>query len=126
MSRSSLHYLKPYWLALVSGAVMMIVTNLCYLGIPRYVKAAVDELTAGNSAEVPKAAVLIIVFAVATALTRIVSRVWIFNAARAAEYDVRSELFGHCMTLSPGYYRDHPTGDVMSRLTNDVQVVRAM
>ena len=30
------------------------------------------------------------------------------------------------MTLSPGYYRDHPTGDVMSRLTNDVQTVRAM
>ena len=36
------------------------------------------------------------------------------------------DLFGHLMTLSPGYYRDHPTGDVMSRLTNDVQTVRAM
>jgi len=44
--------------------------------------------------------------------------------APAAEYDLRSELFGHLMTLSPGYYRDHPTGDVMSRLTNDVQTVR--
>ena len=65
-------------------------------------------------------------FAIATAATRIVSRVLIFNAARAAEYDLRSELFGHVMTLSPGYYRDHPTGDVMSRLTNDVQTVRAM
>ena len=30
------------------------------------------------------------------------------------------------MTLSPAYYREHPTGDVMSRLTNDVQTVRAM
>ena len=65
-------------------------------------------------------------FAIATAMTRIASRVWIFNAARAAEYDLRSDLFGHLMTLSPGYYRDHPTGDVMSRLTNDVQTVRAM
>jgi ATP-binding cassette subfamily B protein len=52
--------------------------------------------------------------------------VWIFNAARAAEYDLRSDLFGHSLRLTPGYYRDHPTGDVMSRLTNDVQVVRAM
>ena len=32
----------------------------------------------------------------------------------------------HLLTLSPGYFRDHPTGDVMSRLTNDVQTVRAM
>src|SRR6185436_3115428 len=44
----------------------------------------------------------------------------------AAEYDLRSDLFGHLMTLSPAYYREHPTGDVMSRLTNDVQTVRAM
>jgi ATP-binding cassette, subfamily B, multidrug efflux pump len=65
-------------------------------------------------------------FALATALTRIVSRVLIFNSARAAEYDLRSDLFGHLMTLSPAYYREHPTGDVMSRLTNDVQTVRAM
>src|SRR4029079_1054429 len=69
---------------------------------------------------------MMIGFAIVTALTRIVSRVLIFNAARAAEYDLRSNLFGHLMTLSPGYYRDHPTGDVMSRLTNDVQTVRAM
>jgi ATP-binding cassette subfamily B protein len=75
---------------------------------------------------VPHAVVLLIGFAIATALTRILSRVWIFNAARAAEYDLRSNLFGHLMTLSPAYYRDHPTGDVMSRLTNDVQTVRAM
>jgi ATP-binding cassette subfamily B multidrug efflux pump len=68
----------------------------------------------------------LVLFAVLTAITRIFSRVWIFNAARAAEYDLRSDLFGHAVALSPGYYRDHPTGDVMSRLTNDVQVVRAM
>ena len=124
--RSSLAYLKPYRRALFGGVVMLVVTNLCFLGIPQYLKVAVDDLQAGRTDDVPRAAGLIIAFAVATALTRIASRVWIFNAARAAEYDLRSELFGHCMTLSPAYYRDHPTGDVMSRLTNDVQVVRAM
>jgi len=72
------------------------------------------------------AVILLIAYATATAITRIFSRVWIFNAARAAEYDLRSDLFGHALALAPSYYRDHPTGDVMSRLTNDVQVVRAM
>jgi ATP-binding cassette subfamily B protein len=69
---------------------------------------------------------LLAAFALATAATRILSRIAIFNAARAAEYDLRSDLFGHLMNLSPAYYREHPTGDVMSRLTNDVQTVRAM
>ncbi|MGE0545660.1 MAG: ABC transporter ATP-binding protein [Kofleriaceae bacterium] len=127
---SSLGYLKPYRRPLVWGAVMLVLTNAAYLGAPEMMKRAVDELGA-NDHQIDTHYVLVmvgwmVVFALLTAITRIVSRVWIFNAARAAEYDLRSDLFGHLMTLSPAYYRDHPTGDVMSRLTNDVQTVRAM
>ena len=111
---------------LAAGVVMLIVTNLCFLGVLEFLKRAVAALSEGKPDLVPSAVMLLIVFALATAVTRIVSRVWIFNAARAAEYDLRSELFGHLMKLSPAYYREHPTGDVMSRLTNDVQTVRAM
>ncbi len=124
-TRSSLAYLKPYRGALIGGVLMLLLTNLCFLGVPYFLSRAVEGLQY-NLSVVPAATILLIVFAVATALSRILSRVWIFNAARAAEYDLRSELFGHLMTLSPGYYREHPTGDVMSRLTNDVQTVRAM
>jgi len=111
---------------LAAGVVMLVVTNVCYLGIAEFLRRSVDAVNKGNRDVVPSTVTLLIVFAIATAVTRIVSRVWIFNAARAAEYDLRSELFGHLMKLSPAYYRDHPTGDVMSRLTNDVQTVRAM
>ncbi|HEX5062106.1 MAG TPA: ABC transporter ATP-binding protein [Kofleriaceae bacterium] len=124
--RSSLAYLRPYKRGLIAGVVMLIATNLCYLGVAKYLKDAVDALKNGHQNAVPTLVAWLIGFAIATALTRIVSRVWIFNMARAAEYDLRSELFGHIMTLAPSYYRDHPTGDVMSRLTNDVQTVRAM
>jgi ATP-binding cassette, subfamily B, multidrug efflux pump len=126
VARSSLAYLKPYRGALAAGVAMLLLTNLVSLGIPRYIQVAIEDLQAGRQDDVVRAALLLAVFAVGTALTRIASRVWIFNSARAAEYDLRSELFGHVLTLSPGYYRDHPTGDVMSRLTNDVQTVRAM
>jgi ATP-binding cassette subfamily B protein len=111
---------------LAAGVVMLLATNLFFLGVPEFLKRAVDSLKAGEHDLVPTEVILLIVFALATAVTRIVSRVWIFNAARAAEYDLRSQLFGHLMTLSPAFYREHPTGDVMSRLTNDVQTVRAM
>ncbi|HEX7841613.1 MAG TPA: ABC transporter ATP-binding protein [Kofleriaceae bacterium] len=125
-ARSSLGYLKPYRRALVGGVGMMVATNLCSLGVVTYFGRGIQAVKDGAIDRIPSIVVLLITFAIATALTRILSRVWIFNAARAAEYDLRSELFGHLMTLSPGYYRDHPTGDVMSRLTNDVQTVRAM
>ena len=125
-ARSSLGYLKPYRRALYGGVGMMVATNLGYVGIAEFQSRGVDALNVGAMDLVAPLAILLVAFAVATATARILSRVWIFNAARAAEYDLRSELFGHVMTLSPGYYRDHPTGDVMSRLTNDVQTVRAM
>jgi ATP-binding cassette subfamily B protein len=125
-TRSSLAYLKPYRGALAAGVAMLVLTNLCFLGIPEFQARAVQALKDGHHDAVPGLVLLLCVFALLTAVTRIASRVWIFNAAREAEYDLRSELFQHVLTLSPAYYRDHPTGDVMSRLTNDVQTVRAM
>ena len=125
-ARSSLGYLRPYRRAVAAGVTMMVATNLCALGVVKYLGDSVQAIKDGRADAVPRDVALMIGFAIATAVTRILSRVWIFNVARAAEYDLRSELFGHLMTLSPGYYRDHPTGDVMSRLTNDVQTVRAM
>ena len=104
---------------------MLLLTNAFGLGVPMSMQRAVDSLGNGD-APIATYVFLMIGFAFAAAMTRILSRIWIFNAARAAEYDLRSDLFGHLMTLSPGYYRDHPTGDVMSRLTSDVQTVRAM
>ena len=124
--RSSLGYLKPYRAPLAWGVVMLALTNAFYLGVPEMMGRAVDALGIEDQTYTFQLVGMMAVFAALTATTRIASRIWIFNAARAAEYDLRSDLFGHLMTLSPAYYRDHPTGDVMSRLTNDVQTVRAM
>ncbi len=123
---SSLRYLRPYRGPLGGGVAAMILTNLAGVAWPYYMGRAVQALKDQRYDAVPGYIAYVVGFAVITAATRIASRIWIFNAARSAEYDLRSDLFGHLMTLSPGYYRDHPTGDVMSRLTNDVQTVRAM
>jgi ATP-binding cassette, subfamily B, multidrug efflux pump len=124
--RSSLGYLRPYRAIIAAGVVSLVATNVCYLGVAEFLKKAVQALKLGDGSLTRHAVTFLILFAVLTAISRIFSRIWIFNAARAAEYDLRSDLFAHAVALAPGYYRDHPTGDVMSRLTNDVQVVRAM
>ncbi len=105
---------------------MLVLTNVLFVGIPVTTGLIVDALQGGRPDEVPRLAALMVAFAAGTAITRILSRVWIFNAARAAEYDLRGDLFRHLLRLDLPWYRAHPTGDVMSRLTNDVQTVRAM
>ena len=124
--RSSLAYLRPYKKQLALGVLMLLLTNVFYLGVPETLGRAVDAIGVPDTSVIRDLVLMMMVFAILTALTRIASRILIFNSGRAAEYDLRSDLFGHLMTLSPAYYREHPTGDVMSRLTNDVQTVRAM
>ncbi|HVV83079.1 MAG TPA: ABC transporter ATP-binding protein [Kofleriaceae bacterium] len=120
-------YLLRYKRPIVGGVVMLLLTNALFLGIPYTIGRTVKALKAGDpDGIIPELALAMAGFAIATAVTRIYSRIWIFNAARAGEYDLRSDLFRHLMGLDQPYYRAHPTGDVMSRLTNDVQTVRAM
>jgi len=54
------------------------------------------------------------------------SRSVIFNVGRDIEYDIRNDLFGHLEKLPLAYYQQHKTGDLMSRLVNDVSAVRML
>ena len=120
-------FLGRYRANVALAAVMLVCTNALALTIPWLLGRIVDALRGPDPAgEVPHLALAMMGFAVLQTVTRILSRTSLFNAARSAEADLRAALFGHLLTLEPGYYRDHPVGDVMSRLTNDVQTVRAM
>ncbi len=76
--------------------------------------------------KIPGLVGLMIGFAVIQAVVRIGSRLALFNTAREAEHDLRRDLFGHLLRLEPNFYQKNSTGDVMSRLTNDVQTVRLL
>src|SRR5690606_25400721 len=51
---------------------------------------------------------------------RVLSRMAIFNAGRIAEYELRSALLSQLQRLGPSFYRRMSTGDIMSRITNDL------
>ena len=105
---------------------MLIATNGFFLGIPVTTGLVVEAIRAADYSRVLPLCLWMAGFAIATAVTRIVSRITIFNAARAAEYDLRSDLFTHLLQLDASYHRQHATGETMSRITSDVQTVRAM
>jgi ATP-binding cassette, subfamily B, multidrug efflux pump len=112
------------------GCLCLVGTNALSLAIPWLLKQAIDALRglapAVAHSTVVRNAILIIVFAVLQALIRTWSRIFIFDAARNIEYRLRRDLFAHLTRLDPAFYRSHPTGDVMSRLTNDLTAVRAL
>jgi ATP-binding cassette subfamily B protein len=120
-------HLRRYRLRVAAGVFMLFVTTALAATVPWLLGRVVDALGGPTPAEtVPPLALAMGLCALAQAGTRIASRLALFNAARRAEYDLRSQLFRHLLHLDPAYYRAHSTGDVMSRLTSDVQTVRAL
>jgi ATP-binding cassette subfamily B protein len=112
------------------GCVCLVGTNAFSLAIPWLLKHAIDTLRelppAAAHDIVVRDALAIIVAAVLQAVIRTWSRIFIFDAGRNIEYGLRRDLLAHLLRLDAGFYRGHPTGDVMSRVTNDLSSVRLL
>ena len=120
--------LAPYRRGVVAGILCLLVTNVLAQAIPWVVKWTVEAITgaAQGADTVSRLCTLVLALTVVQAGVRILSRVMIFNAGRDAEYDLRRSLFTRLCQLDSAFYRSFRTGDLMSRLTNDLGSVRAL
>jgi ATP-binding cassette subfamily B protein len=127
--------MRPEIAGILAGCLCLVATNGLSMAIPWLIKNAIDTLRAGGAGArvlagvhggVARDAAWIAGLAVAQAVIRTWSRILIFNAGRNIEYRLRNDLFRHLLRLDAGFYRSHPTGDVMSRLTSDLGAVRQL
>ncbi len=125
--RSYAHLFTRYRLGYIFGVLALLVTNAVYMAIPRVFGAAVDALGSGATRrQVMIYGGVIATLAAVQATTRIVSRTWILGISRRVEYDLKEIVHARLVRLAPSFYDALSTGDLMSRLTNDVMLVRAM
>ncbi len=108
------------------GTLFLVATNLAANAVPWVMKQAVDATERGDLDTVLSRALLLVGLAAAGATVRVLSRVFVFNGARLIEYDLRNRLFSHLVALPPSWYREQATGDLMSRVTNDVTYLRLL
>jgi ATP-binding cassette subfamily B protein len=94
---------------------------------PKVLQAAIDGLDHGVTRN------KILVYAgllVAIALVKgvfLYSQRWILiGISREIEFDLRNDLFRHLEKQDSGFYQRFRTGDIMARLTNDLNAVRMM
>jgi ATP-binding cassette subfamily B protein len=121
------HYLRRYWRRYVFGAICLLATATLVMWIPWWIREAVRIIEQGGSiGDVTYYAGLIAASALAQGLVRTYSRSLIFNAGRNVEYDLRNDLFAHLSKLPVSFYHTQRTGDLMSRLINDISAVRTM
>ncbi len=109
------------------GLVLLIATNGLNLTYPWLSKYAIDLLRGGaEPSRILPFVIGMILAAIGAMIFRSVSRIVVFNAGRDIEYDMRNHLFAHLQKLPQSFYARIRTGDVMSRLTNDLTGVRLL
>ncbi len=119
-------YVLVYWPYYCAGFFALIATNYVATVIPLYIQEAVDLLAdKGDFDYIQPFLLKIIGFACLLAIVRTLSRVLIFFPGRFVEYDLRDSLFSHLLGLSETFYQKQKIGDLISRMINDVQSLRA-
>lgn len=127
MLRSYAYLFTRYRRSYVVGMLALVLTNALSMAIPRVFGAAVDAFTQGaDRRRVITFALVIAGIAVAQAVFRVTSRVIVLGTSRRVEYDLKGMLHDKLVRLAPSFYEAFSTGDLMSRMTNDVMLVRAL
>jgi ATP-binding cassette subfamily B multidrug efflux pump len=121
-----LSYMRRYWLRYAFGIACTFATGTLAMIIPLFLRSAINATGADRMDRVVYYSELMIAFAVILGIVRWFSRFVIFNIARDIEYDLRNDLFQHLTTLNADFYQRFKTGDLMSRMINDLAAVRMM
>jgi len=120
-------YVGRYRLRYVGGIACLIGATSLDMMVPRLLGRSLDAIEIDAGARVLLTYLgLIVAITVLQGLVRTFSRFVIFNVGRDIEYDLRNDLFAHLETLPLAFYQQRHTGDLMSRLVNDVTAVRML
>ena len=125
--RRLLRYLARYRVRYALGLLCLFATASLAMAVPYLFKWAVDGYASGAGVGVvARYAAAIAAIAAVQAVVRTFSRIVIFNVGRDVEYDLRNDLFATLETLPRGFYQRRNTGDLMSRLINDITALRLL
>lgn len=110
----------------IPGFLLLGLTNILALAIPRFLKHAVEALQAVDRRGLVIFSAAIAVAAIGQAVIRTWSRLLILGACRHVVYELRGRLFGHLQLLPLSWYGKQSIGDITSRAINDMMLVRSL
>ncbi len=122
--RRLLATLQPYKWALGVVFVLVIASTILDLIIPLLMSDAIDSLIAGGDLSVLLRFVLGMVGATAGGwLAKVGQNVIMARVSQEVMRGMRRDLFEHLQKLSLSFFDRHPHGELMSRLTNDLDAI---
>ena len=126
-----LRRLIPYFLRYrgryAAGILLVLAGTAIAVVIPILIKSAIDGLESGASPGfIGSIALGLVACALFRGVLMFFGRYTIISTARHAEYDLRNDLFRKLMGLPAPFFDRHSSGDLASRVINDIEGVRML
>jgi ATP-binding cassette subfamily B protein/subfamily B ATP-binding cassette protein MsbA len=117
-------YLKPHWLLLLGVAVLLVVGTLLQVAGPYLIGVAIDQfIVGGDPAGLTRTMLLLLAVYVGAWATSYGQFYGMVQVGNNVLRKLRTDIFDRIQSLSLTYFDDHEAGDLMSRLTNDVDTI---
>jgi ATP-binding cassette subfamily B protein len=116
--------LKAHGFETFIACLLMVATSSATLGMSGAVRLLVEHLTSNQSGEsVDRWFWLLGAVAVALGLFTALRYYWVTRLGERIVADLRKSVYGHILTLDPAFFIATRTGEVLSRLTTDIQII---
>lgn len=121
----ALRYLAPHWLIALGALVSMILVSAANLYSPQLIRRAIDDgISVGNMTAIFIATGGLLGVAVARGVFTFLQNYLSEKASQGSAYDLRNQIYGKLQTLSFSFHDQSQTGQLMTRVTSDVEMVR--
>ena len=120
-------YMRRYRWGYLWGTLSCVATNAVAVQFPRVLERAIDAMKKGAPREmILILAGLLILIALVKGCFLYAQRWILIGISREIEFDIRNDLFRHLEKQDSGFYQKYRTGDIMARMTNDLNAVRML
>lgn len=104
--------------------------NVLALAGPRLSGQAINLISAGanggmNMPLIYRCCILLLAFYVASSIMSYIVNVSMITLSRKIVYTLRKDVFNHLVTLPVSYFDKHTTGDILSRISYDIDTINA-
>jgi len=124
--RRLLGYVGEYRPHLIAVAVLTIVSTLLSLASPYLIGVAIDQhIMVGDLVGLIRISLLLTGIYATSAVSSMAAGWVMATISQRSLMRLRKELFEHMQTLSLSFFDRSPAGDLMSRLTNDIDAIGA-
>ena len=121
-------YVFREWPLFIPAVIFTLLSNQLSLLGPKYSGAAIDAISLSGGSDLSAVFENVIKMAICYAVSAVLAyflAVIMIHLSQKIVYNMRKQLFEKLNTLPVGYFDTHPTGDIISRISYDIDTINS-